>query len=129
MLFVSSVGLFIVIKTVLKLYVPSNIQGHVIIFNTVTIPMNHIEDHNGQKLLKEIVTQKENKYYPIKTYCYCPITDSLSEILGRNGFLEKCELWRTRDISNGILTYVYDGAVWKSFLTTREDHFFQSHII
>jgi len=67
----------------------------------------------SQKLLKE--TQKQ-KYYPIKSYCYSSITDDILEILGRNNFLDKCELWRKREVPPGFLSDIYDGTVWKSFM-------------
>jgi len=35
----------------------------------------------GQNLLKEIVLQSGQKFYPLKTYCYSPIVDRLSQIL------------------------------------------------
>ena len=87
---------------------------------------NHIQYRNhpheshrapcGQKLLRKIITQNGKKLYPIKTYCYCSLRNSLSEILGRKGFLEKCELWRTREVTPGLLSDIYDGAIWHDFM-------------
>jgi len=47
----------------------------------------------GHRLIKEIITKKEKKFYPIKSYPYCSIMDSLSHILSRTTFLEQCEHW------------------------------------
>ena len=87
---------------------------------------NHIEYPNhpflsqrlpcGQSLLKEIVMQNGRKLYPIKSYCYSSVVDRLSQILKTDNFLEQCEIWRTRNVPNGVLCDIYDGAVWKDFL-------------
>ncbi len=34
----------------------------------------------------------------------------------RPGFVEKCELWRELIVHHNVLTDVYDGRVWGSFL-------------
>ena len=89
---------------------------------------NHpFESHRipcGQKLLKEILTQKERKFYPIKSYCYCSVVESLSEILTKHEYLEQCELWQTRDIPDGLLCDIYDGVIWKSFINYKGRPFF-----
>ena len=52
---------------------------------------------------------------PHLIYCYKSIIESLQEMLKREGFQEKCELWRKRN-SEGLFEDVYDGQVWKDFL-------------
>ncbi|MES9883515.1 MAG: hypothetical protein ABW185_21860 [Sedimenticola sp.] len=56
-------------------------------------------------------------YYPLKTYCYKPIIDSMELLLSRPGFAEICDHWKTRDILPGRLCDIYDGDVWQSFQT------------
>ena len=52
------------------------------------------------------------KHYPIKTYCYYPLTESLHAILTRSLYLENCELLRKSEI---LLGDIYEGQVWKDF--------------
>ena len=52
---------------------------------------------------------------PIKTYCYMPIKNSLQQLLNRPGFQESCESWRTRNVTEGVMSDVYDGNIWKEF--------------
>ena len=65
-----------------------------------------------QRLLKEIVMKTGKKHYPIKTYYYYPLTESLHAILTRPLYLEKCELLRKSEI---LLGDIYEGQVWKDF--------------
>lgn len=41
----------------------------------------------------------------------------------KKGFLEKCEKWRSRKVSDGYICDVFDGAVWRSFTTNDKDNF------
>ena len=80
---------------------------------------NHIEYPNhpfqsqrvpcGQNLLTEIVLKSGRKF--------SPIVDRLSQILTVNDNIEKCELWRMRKVPDGLLCDIYDGTMWKSFLS------------
>ena len=49
-------------------------------------------------------------------YCYQSVIDSLKILVQRSGFVEKCELWRERKVYQNVLSDIYDGSVWKSFL-------------
>ena len=69
----------------------------------------------GHRLIREVVTKTGKKHYPLKCYCYNSITNSLKSILQRKDYLNKCELWRNREIPEGVLADIYDGSVWKSF--------------
>jgi len=80
-------------------------------------------DHN---LLKEVITKTGKKYYPLKTYCYYPLSKSISSVLGRNDLMEQCEKWRMRTIPNGTLADIYDGRIWKKFMNI-EGRPFLSH--
>ena len=69
----------------------------------------------GHKLIKEVVTKKSKKYYPLKTYCYLLIVESKTTILTRENLIDQCELWRIRETTTGTLSDIYDGQVWKDF--------------
>ena len=71
----------------------------------------------GNKLIKEVITKKGKKFYPLKTYCYYSLLKSIPKILERNNMLDQCEKWRTRKIPTNIMADVYDGQVWKDFAT------------
>ena len=44
------------------------------------------------------------------------MTNSLKELVRRPGFVEKCELWRKRQIYLNTMIDIYDGKVWEIFL-------------
>jgi len=69
----------------------------------------------GHRLLKEVITKTEKKYYPIKCYCYNSIRNSLQLLLQSNNLLNECESWRDRSIPDEMLADVYDGKVWQDF--------------
>ena len=54
--------------------------------------------------------------YPKQMFCYMSIIKSLSEMVFRPGFIDKCEEWRCRSKQDGFLSDVYDGKVWNDFL-------------
>ena len=59
----------------------------------------------------------ESRFYPIHYYCSNSIINLLEKLLGKKGFAEKCEHWRSRNIPDGKMADVYDGKIWKDFLT------------
>ena len=68
------------------------------------------------KLVKEVVLKDgTRKFYPLKTYCYTSICNSIETLLKRPGFEEECEAWRSRKTKEDLYGDVYDGSVWKSF--------------
>ena len=73
--------------------------------------------------MKEVALKDKIKYCPIKTYCYLPLKTSLLNILQRKEYLSLCEQWRTRDIPDGVLADVYDGEIWKKFMTYDDRQF------
>lgn len=56
-----------------------------------------------QNLLKEVITKTDKKYYPYKSYCYYPLSKSISSVLGQNDLMDQCEKWRMRTIPDGTL--------------------------
>ena len=70
----------------------------------------------GHALLREVILKDGKKaLYPLKVYCYKSLLDSIPEILGREGMLDKCEEWRCRKVPEGYLGDMYDGLVWQEF--------------
>ena len=65
-------------------------------------------------------------FYPIHYYCSNSIINSLERLLGKKGFAEKCEHWRTRNIPDDKMAEVYDGKIWKDFLTYRGKDFLKA---
>lgn len=39
----------------------------------------------------------------------------MKTLVNRKGFEDLCELWRNRNVSEDIMTDVYDGDIWKDF--------------
>ena len=56
-------------------------------------------------------------FYPIKYYCFNSIVNSLERLLKREGFADKCEQWRDRQVKDNEMSDIYDGALWKEFMT------------
>ena len=53
----------------------------------------------GTTLLKEVTIKNgAARLYPHKIYCYQSVVATLEKFVKRNGFTERCELWRNRDI-------------------------------
>ena len=77
----------------------------------------------SSKAIKRDCCKTGKKHYPIKTYCYYPLTESLHAILTRPLYLEKCELWRKREIPFNLLGDIYEGQVWKDFQVYKEQPF------
>ena len=54
---------------------------------------------------------------PHSLFCYKSIIESLQAFLYRPDFIPKCELWRQRQVLDGIYSDIYDGQVWNNFLS------------
>ena len=50
----------------------------------------------------------------------------MGKLLGEKGFAEKCEEWRSRDVPDDKMVDVYDGKIWKDFLTFNGKDFLNS---
>ena len=57
------------------------------------------------------------EYTPKHIYCYQPLSKSLDNLLSRFGFLDKCNAWSRRPATRGVYSDIYDGSVWKRFVT------------
>ena len=76
----------------------------------------------GHRLVKEVITKTDKKFYPLKCYCY---NDSLQSLLQNNNLINECERWRDRTIPDGMLADVYMMAKYgKTFKYTREGLFY-----
>ena len=62
---------------------------------------------------------KSESFKPVKVYCYQSLKSAVQRLVSRPGFLDQCELWRDRTshMSDDILGDIYDGNVWKEFMT------------
>ena len=79
-------------------------------------PQKRFREQCGTELFREIIlTNGSKKYYPVKTFCWKSIRETLQAFLNRKGFQKSCEAWRNRTLIPGTLRDVYDGRVWKSF--------------
>ena len=54
-------------------------------------------------------------WHPKRIYCYQSLKESVSALINRPGFLQKCELWRTRTVPEDLMFDVYDGQIWDEF--------------
>ena len=71
----------------------------------------------GEKLMKMIKTPYQASFqYPRLLFCYKPIIKSLQEMLFHPKFISHCELWRDRQVCDGVMHDIYDGKVWDDFL-------------
>ena len=69
------------------------------------------------ELLKKVKTSAgTTNLYPRQLYCYQSLVQSIKDLVKRPGFIEKCELWRSRKIMENTMDNIYDGKVWNSFL-------------
>ena len=91
----------------------------------------------GEPLLKEVSLKSGGtKLYPQKVYCYNSIIEHLRQFLQRPGFVNKCELWRGRDIPDGFLADIFDGRIWmqwqyvgrKPYLTAPRNYAFMLNV-
>ena len=69
----------------------------------------------GAKLLKKVKTRKGFKLVPIKIYPYQPLSNSLTYLANKPGFLESCDMWQTRNSSEHYLLDIHDGDVWSGY--------------
>lgn len=72
----------------------------------------------GQSLMKKIKSSNGRlSLYPHLIYCYKSVIESLQDMVSRPGFIEKCELWRERNTLQDVYTDVYDGKIWRDFMS------------
>ena len=69
----------------------------------------------GTALLKTVELASKKKYlYPFLMYCYLGV---------RPSFFSECEKWKSRSIASGVMEDVYDGQMWRNFLSYNDEPF------
>lgn len=80
-------------------------------------PQQSCRKECGHLLLKSVsMISGRNILYPHKVYCYKSLLSSIQELLLRPSFHQYCQYWKSRNTSDK-LSDVYDGNIWKEFLT------------
>lgn len=72
---------------------------------------------NATMITRVVLQNGKTSFYPIKYYCSNSIIDELEKLVMRKNFTSLCELWRNREVGEGVLADVYDGDLWKEFQT------------
>ena len=76
-------------------------------------------------LLKKVKTSSgEFLSVPLKVFCYRSVILAIEQFVRKPGNIDIFNHWRTRNIPAGIMGDIYDGAVWKSFLSVDGKEFF-----
>lgn len=76
--------------------------------------------HCNQMMFRKVFLKGgDEAYYPLKTYCFKSLIESLEDLLCRPGYEELCEHWRSREKLAGYAYDVYDGDIWQSFQTVK----------
>lgn len=69
-------------------------------------------------LLKTVKTAFGKRIFaPLKVFCYKSVIQSIEQFVQQPEILTLFNQWKNRSIPTGVMADVYDGAVWKSFLT------------
>ncbi|XP_048255122.1 uncharacterized protein LOC125381851 [Haliotis rufescens] len=72
--------------------------------------------HCNATLVKEVCLKGGKIHFsPLKVFCYSGIIETLQRFLLRPKFLDKCNMWRHRNVPSNLFGDVYDGEIWKSF--------------
>jgi len=70
---------------------------------------------NAQLVKKVKLKDGKDQFYPINHYCYSSVIEELARVLGQKGIPESCEEWREQPQTEGALSDVYSGQIWKDF--------------
>ena len=90
-------------------------------------PQRNRRKQCGALLMKQMRSKNGSTFlYPKRLYCFKKLSDSLRAQITRPGFLEKCESWRTRDLTGNSMGDVFEGRVWKDFLDSDGDPYFST---
>ena len=88
-------------------------------------PMNALRRRYCDGVLMKTVKTSSGTLalYPTQVFCYKSIIDSSQALLGRPNFVQQCELWRHGKVPFGTMSDIYDGRIWKEFLTPKGQPF------
>ena len=78
---------------------------------------------NAQLVKRVKIKDGKEQFYPINYYCYNSIIDELERLLQKDGIPESCEEWRNQPQTEGILSDVYSGQIWKDFQNYKGEKF------
>lgn len=82
-------------------------------------PQQHMRMKCDEILLKTVRTASGKRLnLPIKVFCYQSIIASIRNLMQQPRMFQLLNHWKARSIPHSVLCDVYDGAVWKSFLST-----------
>lgn len=69
-------------------------------------------------LVKQVICKGNvRKFYPMKVYCYNSLISSIEKVLKRKEIKEVWQHWRDWETETELLRDVYDGRVWKNFMS------------
>ena len=77
----------------------------------------------GSLLLRKVKCKRSFRLLPLKVYPYKQLQHSCEQLLKKEGFMEKCEQWRSRTVPEGYLCDIYDGLLWKKFSSVEKNNF------
>ena len=78
--------------------------------------MKAIKTTSGKGMLK-----------PLKDFCYRRVIESIAHLVQQPGMLDLLNHWKSRVVPHGVMSDIYDGAVWASFLYVDGKEFLKSH--
>ena len=85
-------------------------------------------EYCNQLMFRKVVLKGgDEAFYPLKTFCYRSLIDSLENILRRPGYEELCEHWRNREQVIWHAYDIYDGNIWQIFQQKHGREFLKKH--
>jgi len=80
----------------------------------------------GAFLMKRMRSKSGSFFlHPKRLYCFRKLTDSLTALLSKPGFLESCESWRGRNNQqSNSMTDSFDGKIWREFKDVNGEEYF-----
>lgn len=81
--------------------------------------MKTIKTASGKRILKhgKIILK------PLKVFWYKSVVESIADLVQQPGMLDLLNLWKSHVVPHGIMTNMYDGATWTSFLYAQGKEF------
>ena len=78
---------------------------------------------NAQLVKKVKLKDGKDQFYPSNYYYYSKVIEKLERVLEQKGIPESCEEWRDQPQTEGTLSDVYSGQIWKDFQNYHENPF------
>lgn len=68
--------------------------------------------------MKQVICKGNvRKFYPMKVYCYNSLISGIENVLKHKEIKEVWQHWRDWETETELLRDVYDGRVWKNFMS------------